>query len=620
MASYKLSPEPPGSNESHQIRTREALQNLPIREALALAQQRATRQNVFYPEKYGAKKLGAGEYGTVYLVKMTNELFWELSSIYQHGGGKIITQFPPVSTPVVIKIAKQGSGSDSDFYKENVKEGLVHKRLYVAPCLQIGTKPLCVSKYVPKFYMSCVIGKPRNLRAVTVMDSAGNTDLDKYVRGKSIPVELFVEIERAICSMWLAGYIHGDLHRANIMLDTRTNAVKIIDFGFALKLPPPFVAVLGRRIYNKIARGDLDSLGDIWTQKPIDGKRRLINYTNGVMKAKGYPWYNPDYKILRTLWNQVPRKLRSQIPAARSAAWGIPIGAQQPRPQLRPQSRPQSRPKSRSQSFLSSPILNMNVAGKTLRNSGTAPRIFVPTQKSSSESAKRAESAKKKEELRRAESAKKKEELRRAESAKKKEELRRAESAKKKEELRRAESAKKKEEIRRAESAKKKEELRRAESAKKKEELRRAESAKKKEELRRAESAKKQEEIRRAESAKRAESARRKQQVSRQSPRRSSPSSPGTPSTKSPPRAFFTPSSRKFSDANRAVAYHGGDSQKIFADIERQKSVCRQRGMTYNPITKQCSSKTPVMSSGKCRIDCARIGKRCGPRGKCIKL
>ena len=571
MASYRLSPDLPGSDESHKIKSSiEQLQNLPIQEALLLAKQRATRQNVFYPEKYGAKKLGAGAYGTVYLVRMTNEIFWELTSLFQYGGGKILTKYPDVPSLVVIKITKQQSGtSDSAFYQENVRENLVHKRLYTAQCLQVGTKPLCISKYVPKFFMSCIIGKPKNLRSLTVMDPAGNTDLDKFVRGKSIPVALFIEIERAICAMWLTGYIHGDLHRANIMLDTNTMAVKIIDFGFALKLPPPFVAILGRRIYNKIARGDMDSLGDIWTQKPVEGKRRLVNYTNGVMKSKGFPWYNPDYKILRTLWNQVPKNLRRQIPAARSAAWGIPIGAQQSKPQSRPQSRPQtqSRPRTKYQS----PTLQASSL-KTYRSSTTAPRGSI------SESTKRVESAKRKEELARQQSAKKKEEMRRAESAKKKEEMRRAESAKKKEEMRRAESAKKKEEMRRAESA------------------------------RRAESVKKQRES------------------PRQSPSRASPLSPRTPSMKkSPPRAFFTPSSRKFTNAERVAVYgRKGNAQKMFAEIERQKTMCLQRGMVYNPITKQCSYKTQSQVFSGCRIDCAKIGKKCGQtaggRPACVKL
>jgi len=624
MASYKLSPDLPGSDESHKIKSSiEQLQNLPIQEALLLAKQRATRQNVFYPEKYGAKKLGAGAYGTVYLVRMTNEIYWELAQLFQYGGGKIITVFPHVPALVVIKITKQsGNTSDSAFYQENVRENLVHKRLYTAQCLQVGTKPLCISKYVPKFFMSCIIGKSRNLRSLTVMDPAGNTDLDKFVRGKSIPVSLFVEIERAICAMWLTGYIHGDLHRANIMLDTNTMAVKIIDFGFALKLPPPFVAILGRRIYNKIARGDMESLGDIWTQKPVDGKRRLVNYTNGVMKSRGFPWYNPDYKILRTLWNQIPRKLRSQIPAARSAAWGIPIGAQQSRPQSRPQT--QSKPQTKYQS----PTLRATSL-KTYRSSKTAPRGSISESAKKKEEIARQQSAKIKEDMRRAESAKKKEEIARQQSAKIKEDMRRAESAKKKEEIAKQQSAKRKEDMRRAESAKKKEEIARQQSAKRKEDMRQ-QSAKKKEEIARQQSAKKKEEIARQQSAKkkeeamRAESAKRKQQVPRQSPRRSSPSPPKTPPMKkSPPRAFFTPTSRKFTNAERVAVYgRKGNAQKMFAEIERQKLICLQRGMTYNPLTKQCSykSSTAMPGGGSCRIDCAKIGKRCGPNGKCVKL
>ena len=536
MASYKLSPDLPGSDESHKIRSSiEHLQNLPIQEALTLSKQRATRQNIFYPQKYGAKKLGAGAYGTVYLVRMTNEIYWELASLFQYGGGKIITQFPHVPTLVVIKITKQKSNaSDSEFYKENVRENVVHKRLYTAKCLQVGTKPLCISKYVPKFFMSCIIGKPKDHRSLTIMDPAGNTDLSKFVRGQSIPVALFVEIERAICAMWLTGYIHGDLHRENIMLDTNMMAVKIIDFGFALKLPPPFVAVLGRRIYNKIGRGDVDSLGDIWTQKPVDGKRRLINYTNGVMKSKGFPWYNPDYKILQTLWNQVPRKLRSQIPAARSSAWGIPIGEL----------------KSRPQSSRQSPTLHASFA-KTYRSSETTPRDSK--QKSVKEEMKNAESAKKREEMRRAESARRRKEMRSAESAKKREEMRRA--------------------------------------------------------------------------AKRTKLASQKEP----STKKTSPRTPSPVSTlrqPSPymkqmlpiPGTFFTPSSRKFTNTERAVAYGQKNSQKMFSEIERQKMICRQRGMFYNPLIKQCSYKTLGKEFSGCRIDCARIGRKCGPRGKCVKL
>lgn len=129
----------------------------------------------------------------------------------------------------------------------------------------------------------------------------------------------------------------------------------------------------------------------------------------------------------------------------------------------------------------------------------------------------------------------------------------------------------------------------------------------------------------RAESARRAELAKKKQGGS---PSRLSPLSLRTPPQKKyPPRAFFSPSSRKFTNSNRAAVYGRGqkaNTQKLFADIERQKMACRQRGMTFNPLIKQCSFKTPGKEFTGCRIDCAKIGKRCvttpGGRSKCVKL
>jgi serine/threonine protein kinase len=431
------------------------------------------------------------------------------------------------------------------------------------------------------------------------MDLAGNMDLDKFVSHKDIPVSLFVEIERAICSMWLAGYIHGDLHRANLMIDTRTYSIKLIDFGFALKMPPGFVDVLARRISNMIARGDMKSLGEVWTEKPIDGKLRLINYSNRVMKGKGYPWYNPDYKILRTLFNQVPRKLRNQIPAARSALWGIKMGDVAALPQQRRTSR-------RKTAIRSTPALSSRVA-RTYRTSRRSSPLGPKTASISEVTGRRQESARRKEELARQQSAKKKqEELARQQSAKKKqEELARQQSAKKKqEELARQQSAKKKqEEIARQQSAKKKEELARQQSAKKKEELARQQSARKKEELARQ------------------QSARKKEELARQITKKKS-ASPQWMQKRSPQTKLSSPL-RKLSNAERAAVY--GQKRRspntAIADLQRRKADCQQRGLFYNPILKQCvrSVKTPV-TPGRCREDCAAIGKRCGPKGRCVKL
>jgi serine/threonine protein kinase len=576
MGSYVISPVSTGegSREAHEIRTSAALANLPIREALELAKQKARKIFSFDPQQYGAKKLGGGAYGTAYLMKVTPASFVKLQEGLSFGGGRIITSMPQMGSTVVVKIAKQKGGKDSSFYQENIRENVVHKRLSVALCYSPprADRPICVSRHVPKFFLSYIQGAPGRLESVTVMDLAGNMDLDKFVSRKDIPVSLFVEIERAICSMWLAGYIHGDLHRANLMIDTRTYSIKLIDFGFALKMPPGFVDVLARRISNMIARGDMKSLGEVWTEKPIDGKLRLINYSNRVMKGKGYPWYNPDYKILRTLYNQVPRKLRNQIPAARSALWGIKMGDVA--------ALPQRQRTSRRTAFRSSPALSSR-DGRTYRTSRTFRRSSPSGPKTAS--IKEATG-------RRQDSARKKEELARQQSARKKEELARQQSARKKEELARQQSAKKKEELARQQSAKKKEELARQQSAKKKEELARQQSAKKKEEL--------------------ARQIAKKKSATPQWQKRS-------------PQTKLSSPLRKLSNAERAAVY--GQKRRspntAIADLQRRKADCQQRGLFYNPILKQCvrTMKTPV-TPGRCREDCAAIGKRCGPKGRCVKL
>lgn len=572
MGSYVISPVSTGegSREAHEIRTSAALANLPIREALELAKQKARKIFSFDPQQYGAKKLGGGAYGTAYLMKVTPTTFAKLQEGLNFGGGRIVTSMPQMGSTVVVKIAKQRGGKDSSFYQENIRENVVHKRLSVALCYSPprADRPICVSRHVPKFFLSFIQGAPGRLESVTVMDLAGNMDLDKFVSRKDIPVSLFVEIERAICSMWLAGYIHGDLHRANLMIDTRTYSIKLIDFGFALKMPPGFVDVLARRISNMIARGDMKSLGEVWTEKPIDGKLRLINYSNRVMKGKGYPWYNPDYKILRTLFNQVPRKLRNQIPAARSALWGIKMGDVAALPQRKTSPRRTAiRSSPKRTAILPSPALSARVARTyrtAQRSSPSKPRTASITEATG----------------RRQESAKKKEELARQQSAKKKEEIRRQESARKKEEFARQQSARKKEEFARQQSAKKKEELARQQSSRKQEVLRRQESAKKKS------------------------------------------ATPQWLQKRSPQTKLSSPL-RKLSNAERAAVY--GQKRRspntAIADLQRRKADCQQRSLFYNPILKQCvrSVKTPV-TPGRCREDCAAIGKRCGPKGRCVKL
>ena len=568
--SYQLTPQP-ASNTSHQIRTAEALANVPIREALELAKQKARKTFMFDPLKLGAKKLGGGQYGTAYLVKITPSVINGLQEGLAYGGGRIVTTMPRVGEQVVIKIARQSKNRDAEFYQENIRENIVHKRMSTAQCRPVprASKPICVSKYVPPFKLSFIDGAPGRHESVTVMGLAGNMSLNKFVKGKSIPATFYVDVERAICSMWLDGYLHGDLHRENIMIDTRTNKVQIIDFGFALKMPPAFVDVLARRISNMVSRGNFQTLGDIWTEKPVDGKLRLINYSDRVMKGRGFPWYNPDYKILRSLWNQVPRNQRTQIPAARSALWGIPIIQEPVKQKTSKPIRQRSATPQRMQKS-SSPVLRASAA-KTYMSSQIIPRTASPVDKPAQKS---------------------------------------------KSPIVRPFQKSKSPVVRPAQKSKSPV-VRPAQKSKSPVVI---PFQKSKSPVVRPFQKSKSPVVRPAQKSK--SPVVRPFQKSKSPVVRPFQKSPSPSKQMQKPRTPYIPTPmRSLSNAERAVVYGRGIRQdKIIANIQQRKMECRRRGLEYNPITKQCTMQQQKTAQGRCRIDCAKLGKRCGPRGRCIKL
>jgi serine/threonine protein kinase len=556
--SYKLSPQP-ASNTSHEITSATGLANVPIQEALSLAKQKAKKVFRFDPLRYGAKKLGGGAYGTAYLVQITPAVLAGLQEGLAYGGGRIVTSMPGVGERVVVKIATQGGKNDAAFYQENIRENIVHKRFSVDPCRPVprAQKPICVSKYVPKFYLSFIDGTPKKHESVTVMGLAGDMSLAKFIGSKKIPVDFYVDLERAICSMWLAGYLHGDLHRENIMIDTRTKRIQIIDFGFALKMPPGFIDVLSRRISNMISSGKFQTLGDVWTEKPVDGKLRLINYSDRVMKGRGFPWYNPDYKILRSLWNQVPRDMRKKIPAARSALWGIPIVAEQDRRAARPKT---SRPKTMRQRSATpqrmqkspSPVLRASAA-KTYRSSQTSRPMTT------SLGDKQAQMSKSPSPL-----------------------------------VQKSKSPSPFKPVQKQKSPSPFKQMQKPKSPSPFKQMQKPKSPSPFKQMQKPKSPSPFKQMQK-------------------------PKSPGLFARKYKSPHIPTPL-RSLSDAERAAVYGRRSPQdKVLADIQQRKIECQRRGMMYNPITKSCTQQVR-QGFGGCREDCARVGKRCGPRGKCVKL
>ncbi|AGE51481.1 PBCV-specific basic adaptor domain-containing protein [Paramecium bursaria Chlorella virus CviKI] len=327
---YALSPEPPGRAESHRIpKTLRPMKNLRISEANKISKVVSTDIK-FTPSKFG-KKIGGGVYGSAYSAKVTASLMEQIKIGLNNGGGKVFKELPKAGSSVIIKVAKQKSDmSDEVFFKESARENVVHKELSVGHCYKIpdASKGTCISEYVPNFYLSYIIGTSKKHVCVTFMDFAGEMTATGYFRylrktkpGRDFYARYYVYFEKVICSLWLAGYVHGDLHRDNIMVN-KNGEVKLIDFGFALKLPEPFVKGIANGITKMIKERNPRSFADLWTKETVNGIR-IVNYTNRVVKGRGFSWYNPDYKVLQTFYNEVPVEQRSLIPMLRSQMWGV---------------------------------------------------------------------------------------------------------------------------------------------------------------------------------------------------------------------------------------------------------------------------------------------------------
>ncbi|AGE55267.1 PBCV-specific basic adaptor domain-containing protein [Paramecium bursaria Chlorella virus MA1E] len=331
---YPLSPYRSGQNESHDVPVlARPMKSMGIPEANKISNVKSS-DITFTPSEFG-KKIGGGNYGLAYAAKVTPALMEQIKIGLDNGGGKVFKELPKLGSFVVMKVAKQQPNqTDEKFFKSSTRENVVHKELSVGHCYKIpdASKGTCISEYVPNFYVSYIIGKRKRHMCITVMGFAGRMSLVEYSkdlqfshwqspqRGDSY-AKFYVQLEKALCSLWLAGYVHLDLHRENIMV-SKDGKVKIIDFGFALKLPDVYVKSIASGITKMIKERNPRSFADLWTKESVNGVR-VVNYTNSVAQARDYGWYNPDYKVLQTFYNEVPVDQRSSIPKFRSEAWGV---------------------------------------------------------------------------------------------------------------------------------------------------------------------------------------------------------------------------------------------------------------------------------------------------------
>ena len=324
---YALSPGP-GMPESHRIPKRIMTRKTPLRVETIPDVQETARMRIdkpgvgFDPTPYG-EKIGGGVYGQIYRCRVTKNFMEDLKRGFNAGGVKVFESFPAIGSFVIVKVVRQKRKTTAkEFFEESAHENTVHSKLATQQCSSSALA--CISNFVPEFYVSFVTKLDKAHECITLMGSAGMTTI-KNARKAGVSAEFYARVEQAVCALWLAGYIHGDLHLQNIMTDDKGN-VKLVDFGFAAKMPESFVTFISQGVKQMIQEGSTKSLGDLWTEGKMNGTQTVVDYSNRLMKGRDYDWYNPDYKSLRRIYNDIPRGGTKLLPGIRSKLWGIPMG------------------------------------------------------------------------------------------------------------------------------------------------------------------------------------------------------------------------------------------------------------------------------------------------------
>lgn len=235
-----------------------------------------------------------------------------------------------------------------DFMDANVRETHAHMHLasggkYGGPGMTPPPPGCDPSSVVPAFYAAGV--DTRHGVFITVMEAVGPNPVTLYdhlraARFRASP-ELYVRVEHAVVLLWLAGVAHGDLHENNVLVVPGTGVVKVIDFGFAVKLPHPLMRHVRGSLHSVMGR---DTLRTLWRDRRPDGKYAMGNYVNTALAHRGYQSYNPDKHLLDRLYSYVPASERDAVKMLRPSLWqgcsaaGVATrGPSQPRP-VSPQS------------------------------------------------------------------------------------------------------------------------------------------------------------------------------------------------------------------------------------------------------------------------------------------
>jgi serine/threonine protein kinase len=177
-------------------------------------------------------RLGSGSFGEA--VKMSRErakgILKELSGVKLNRSGRM-------NRTVVLKFQKMPDSKpkQKEWLEGCVRELYLHDHLSQSACETVAGVKFCAKDYVPKLYFGGYHVKTHTF--VTAMELVNGRVIDtETAGGGKVSYAELRELEKAILSLWLAGYVHNDFNDHNVLvqtLGTKKPVVKIIDFGLS---------------------------------------------------------------------------------------------------------------------------------------------------------------------------------------------------------------------------------------------------------------------------------------------------------------------------------------------------------------------------------------------------
>lgn len=261
------------------------------------------------------RHVASGAYGDVYTCTVDKTFQNSLKSAYDTGFSKYYNKTPRKGSKVAIKIipivpldlAKQWQYTLPQNLDSVMGRFLTDSMDYIKRnCQETAVGVLCHgykdknghdgSKFFPRIYTSFHDGTSGVF--ITVMEYIDGKTLhrageNKKFLGTTLPFKILQQLTKAIETVWLAGFVHSDLHHNNILVTPKED-VKIIDLGMARLIPKK----THEKVKAMLAKGV--HADEVWQKSGLGG------WSNRNMARRRFSWYNPNIAAARSL---VTRKI-----------------------------------------------------------------------------------------------------------------------------------------------------------------------------------------------------------------------------------------------------------------------------------------------------------------------